>query len=75
MQQRLDHGQFVPEIEAIIALMPRGERLNQIDSESPVYKQAVRELIDQSDNPSIQKILDHIEAQPPPLSPATAIQS
>jgi len=28
-----------------------------------------------SDPDIIQKILDHIEAQPPPLSPATGIQS
>jgi hypothetical protein len=34
-----------------------------------------RSLKDRQKAPAIQKILDHIEAQPPPLSPATAIQS
>jgi hypothetical protein len=35
----------------------------------------MRVVADITNSDIIQKILDHIEAQPPPLSPATAIQS
>ena len=35
----------------------------------------IRVIADITNTDIIQKILDHIEAQPPPLSPATAIQS
>jgi hypothetical protein len=35
----------------------------------------LRVIADITDPDIIQKILDHIEAQPPPLNPATAIQS
>ena len=35
----------------------------------------MRVIADITNPDIIQKILDHIEAQPPPLSPATAIQS
>jgi hypothetical protein len=34
----------------------------------------LRVIADITDPDIIQKILDHIEAQPPPLNPATAIQ-
>jgi hypothetical protein len=36
---------------------------------------SMRVIADITDPDIIQKILDHIEAQPPPLNPATAIQS
>jgi hypothetical protein len=35
----------------------------------------MRMIADITDPDVIRKILDHIEAQPPPLNPATAIQS
>ena len=35
----------------------------------------MRVIADITDPDVIQKILDHIEAQPPPLKPAIAIQS
>ena len=41
----------------------------------PLCGGTMRVIADITDPDVIQKILDHIEAQPPPLKPATAIQS
>ncbi|HIG40349.1 MAG: hypothetical protein ABGY96_09600 [bacterium] len=41
----------------------------------PLCGRAMRVIADITDPDIIQKILDHIEAQPPPTKPATAIQS
>ena len=41
----------------------------------PLVRGAMRVIADITDPDIIQKILDHIEAQPPPVESATAIQS
>jgi hypothetical protein len=41
----------------------------------PLCGGTMRVIADITDPDIIQKILDHIEAQPPPIKPATAIQS
>ena len=41
----------------------------------PLCGGTMRVIADITDPDVIQKILDHIEAQPPPIKPATAIQS
>ena len=40
----------------------------------PLYGGAMRVIADITDPDVIQKVLDHIEAQPPPIKPAPAIQ-
>ena len=41
----------------------------------PLCGGTMRVIADITDPDIIEKILDHIEAQPPPIKPATAIQS
>jgi len=54
----------------------RLKRVFNIDiSVCPLCGGTMRVISDIIDPDIIQKILDHIEAQPPPLNPATAIQS
>jgi len=44
-------------------------------SDCPLCGGTMRVIADITDPDIIQKILDHIEAQPPPNKPVTAIQS
>jgi hypothetical protein len=41
----------------------------------PLCGGTMQVIADITDPDIVQKILDHIEAQPPPLNPKTAIQS
>ena len=63
------------ELIAPLTWAQRLKRVFNIDiSVCPLCGGTTRVIADIIDTDIIQKILDHIEAQPPPLSPATGIQ-
>ncbi len=63
----------------LVAPLTRAQRLKRVFNIDitlcPRCGGTMRVIADITNPDIIQKILDHIEAQPPPLSPATAIQS
>jgi len=65
--------------DELIAPLTWGQRLKRVFnidiSVCPLCGGTMRVIADIIDPDIIQKILDHIEAQPPPLKPATAIHS
>jgi hypothetical protein len=64
------------ELIAPLTWAQRLKRVFNIDiSLCPICGGTMRVIADIIDPDIIQKILDHIEAQPPPTKPATAIQS
>jgi len=64
------------ELIAPLTWAQRLKRVFNIDiTLCPLCGGTMRAIADIIDPDIIQKILDHIEAQPPPLNPATAIQS
>ena len=69
-----------PEVaDELIAPLTWAQRLKRVFNiditVSPLCSGTMRVIADITDPDIIQKILDHIEAQPPPLNPETAIQS
>ena len=63
------------ELIAPLTWAQRLKRVFNIDiSVCPLCGGTMRVIADIIDPYIIQKILDHIDAQPPPLKPATAIQ-
>jgi len=78
---RSEH-KLVAESEAadqLIAPLTWAQRLKRVFNIDitlcPLCGGTMRVIADITDPDIIQKILDHIEAQPPPIKPATAIQS
>ena len=64
------------ELIAPLSWAQRLKRVFNIDiTLCPLCGGAMRVIADITDPDIIQKILDHIEAQPPPVESATAIQS
>jgi hypothetical protein len=64
------------ELVAPLTWAQRLKRVFNIDvTVCPLCGGTMRIIADITDPDIIQKILDHIEAQPPPFKPATAIQS
>jgi hypothetical protein len=64
------------EVIAPLTWAQRLKRVFNIDiSLCPLCGGTMRVIADITDPDVIQRILDHIEAQPPPIKPATAIQS
>ena len=64
------------ELIAPLSWAQRLKRVFNIDiALCPLCGGTMRVIADITDPDIIQKILDHIEAQPPPIEPATAIQS
>jgi hypothetical protein len=69
-------SEVADELIAPLTWAQRLKRVFNIDiSVCPLCGGTMRVIADITDPDIIQKILDHIEAQPPPLNPATAIQS
>ena len=66
----------VDELIAPLTWAQRLKRVFNIDiTVCPLCGGSMRVIADITDSDIIQKILDHIEAQPPPIKRATAIQS
>ncbi len=64
------------ELIAPLTWAQRLKRVFNIDiTLCPLCGGTMRVIADITDPDIIQKLLDHIEAQPPPIKPATAIQS
>ena len=64
------------ELIAPLSWAQRLKRVFNIDiTLCPICGGTMRVIADITDPDIIQKILDHLEPQPPPIKPATAIQS
>ena len=64
------------ELIAPLSWAQRLKRVFNIDiTLCPICGATMRVIADITDPDIIQKILDHLEPQPPPMKPATAIQS
>jgi hypothetical protein len=69
-------SESVDELIAPLTWAQRLKRVFNIDiSVCPLCGGTMRVIADIIDPDIIQKILDHLEPQPPPIKPATAIQS
>ena len=74
--KRIGEAPTQDELVSPLTWAQRRKRVFNIDiTLCPLCGGTMRVIADITDPGAIQKILDHIEAQPPPLKPATAIQS
>jgi uncharacterized protein with PIN domain len=70
-----EETRHVDELVAALSWAHRLKRVFNIDiALCPICGGTLRVINDITDPDVIRQILDHIEAQPPPLNPATAIQ-